>query len=97
MNFQDIKSIPELLTQVVLLLEETRETNRILKRKFKEKLESKKDVAEFLGVTPRTINNYIKEGKLKEGYHFNRKNDKLLVFTEVAILEFRDNLTKGIA
>ena len=64
--------------------------------KFLPPLTSKKEVAKFLGVTPRTINNYIEQGFLVDGVHFHRKNDKILVFIEDAILEFRDNRDKGL-
>ena len=57
---------------------------------------SKKEVAKFLGVTPRTINNYMALGILKDGYHFYRKSDRIIVFIESAIIEFRDNLHRGI-
>ena len=58
---------------------------------------TKKEVAKFLERSERTINNYIERGLLKEGYHFYRKNDKILVFIEDAISEFRRELHKGIA
>ncbi len=57
---------------------------------------TKEEVARLLHVTPRTINNYISQGYLKEGYHFKRKNAKVLVFIEDAILDFRDELSKGM-
>ena len=58
---------------------------------------TKKEVAKFLGRSERTINNYIERGLLKDGYHFHRKNAKILVFIEDAISEFRRELHKGIA
>ena len=57
----------------------------------------KKEVAKFLNRSERTINNYIERGLLKEGYHFHRKNAKIIVFIENAISEFRRELHKGIA
>lgn len=57
---------------------------------------TKEAVARFLNVTPRTINNYISQGYLKEGYHFKRKNAKVLVFIEDAIFSFRDEMSKGM-
>lgn len=64
--------------------------------KFLPPLTTKKEVAKFLDVTERTINNYIEQGYLKENKHFYRKNGKILVFIEDAILEFRDNRDKGM-
>jgi hypothetical protein len=58
---------------------------------------TKKEVAKFLGKSERTINNYIERGLLRDGYHFHRKNVRILVFIEDAISEFRRELHKGIA
>jgi len=84
------------------LLIELKETKSIVSTmsermaKFAPPLTSKKEVASFLNVTPRTINNYITQGYLKEGYHFKRKNAKVLVFIEDAIFSFRDEMSKGL-
>ena len=86
--FEYLELIPTLLQKM--------ETMEDRMTKFAPLLDNKKDVAKFLCVTPRTINNYIEQGYLKEGYHFYRKNAKVLVFIENAILEFRDNLSKGV-
>jgi len=59
-------------------------------------LTTKKEVAKFLGVTERTINNYIERGYLREGIHFKRKSAKVVVFIENAIFSFRDELAKGL-
>ena len=66
--FNNLELIPELLKTVKDL--------KILVNILKPELTTKRGVAMFLGVTERTINNYISEGKLIRGYHFNRKNDK---------------------
>ena len=59
---------------------------------------TKKEVAKFLNVSERTINNYIERGLLKEGIHFHKKNNaKMLVFIESAVFEFRDDLLRGLA
>lgn len=57
---------------------------------------TKREVAKFLNVTDRTINNYIAQGLLTEQHHFYRKNGKILVFIEDAIAEFKKELNKGI-
>lgn len=87
--FENLELIPQLLEKIISMEQRL--------KKFAPPLTSKKEVASFLNVTPRTINNYISNGYLKENYHFKRINDKMLVFIEEAILEFRDELHKGIA
>lgn len=86
--FENLELIPILLEKIVSMEQRL--------KKFAPPLTTKKEVASFLKVTPRTINNYISNGYLKENYHFKRKSDKIMVFIEEAILEFRDNLDKGI-
>jgi len=86
--FENLELIPELLKTIKTLEERL--------QKFTPPLVTKKEVAKFLGVTPRTLNNYISNGYLKEGYHFKRKNDKILVFIEDAIIEFRNKRDKGM-
>jgi len=86
--FENLELIPELLKTVKILEERL--------QKLTPPLVTKKEVAKFLDVTPRTLNNYISNGYLKEGYHFKRKNDKILVFIEDAIIEFRDKRDKGM-
>lgn len=85
--FENLELIPKLLQKIESMEERL--------SKLAPVLDNKKDVAKFLGVTPRTINNYIEQGYLKEDYHFFRKNGKILVFIESAVIEFRDNLSKG--
>jgi hypothetical protein len=85
--FENLELIPELL--------ETVKDLKILVNILKPELTTKRGVAMFLGTTERTVNNYITSGKLLEGYHFNRKNGKILVFIEDAVIEFKINRGKG--
>ncbi len=87
--FKNLELLPELLKEVSLISERM--------AKFAPPITSKKEVAKFIGRSESTINNYINRGLLKEGYHFNRKNGKILVFIEEAIVEFRNELSRGIA
>jgi len=87
--FEHLELIPELLATVKEMSERM--------AKYAPPLTSKKEVAKFLNKSERTINNYIESSLLKEGYHFTRKNGKILVFIEEAIFEFRNELHKGIA
>jgi len=91
MDFGILKNL-ELLPKILKLL------LQMLERmdKFAPPLTSKKEVARFLNVTTRTINNYIEKGYLVENKHFYRKSDRIMVFIEDAIFEFRDELQKGV-
>lgn len=57
---------------------------------------SKKEVADILNRSTRTVNRYMEEGLLIEGVHYVRKNDKMVTFIEDAILSFRDELERGL-
>jgi len=87
-DFENLKLIPELLAAVEQMSERM--------AKFAPPVTTKKEVAKFLGKSERTINNYITQGLLKEDYHFYRKNDRIIVFIESAISEFKEKLNKGI-
>lgn len=87
--FENLELIPKLLKQVELLADRM--------AKYAPPVTTKKEVAKLLNKTQRTINNYMSEGLLREGYHYHKKNGKMVVFIEDAILEFREILSKGIA
>jgi hypothetical protein len=87
-DFENLKLIPALVEQNKMLLDRL--------NKLVPPITTKKEVAKFLGKSERTINNYIELGYFREGQHFYRKNAKILVFIEDAILEFRDLRDKGI-
>jgi len=57
-------------------------------------LTTSKAVASFLGVSPRTIQLWVKQKKLLEGKHFFR-DGKRLVFIPAAILEIKNNPYAG--
>ena len=86
--FENLELIPDLLAAVQQMSERM--------AKFAPPLTSKKEVAKFLGKTERTINNYMSQGYLKDGYHYVHKSAKMIVFDEDAILEFRDKLSRGL-
>lgn len=87
--FENLELIPKLLATI--------ESMDARLKKFAPPLTTKQEVSKFLGKSERTVNNYITTGLLREGYHFHRKNVKILVFVEDAIIEFRDELHRGIA
>jgi len=57
-------------------------------------LTSTKAVASFLGVSPRTIQLWVKQKKLLDGTHYYR-DGKRLIFIPAAILELKNNPYKG--
>ena len=86
-DFKNLALIPALLKQV-------EEMSAIIK-KMMPPITTKKDVAKFLEKSEGTIGNYISNGLLKEGKHFYRKNGRMLVFVESAVIEFRKELLTG--
>jgi len=57
-------------------------------------LTTSKAVANFLGLSVRTIQLWIKQKKLQEGKHYYR-DGKRIVFIPAAILELKNNPYKG--
>jgi len=57
-------------------------------------LTNTKAVASFLGVSPRTIQLWVKQKKLQDGKHYYR-DGKRLVFIPAAVLELKNNPYKG--
>jgi len=88
-DFKNLALIPNMLKQI-------EEMSNALK-KLMPPITSKKEVAKFLGRSESTINSYITQGLLVEGRHFSRKNGKMLVFVESAVIEFRKELLTGTA
>ena len=87
-SFENLALIPQLLLKINNLEERL--------SKLVPPITSKKEVARYLNVSERTINNYIAQGLLKNDYHFYRKNGKILVFIEDAIAEFKKEMSRGI-
>ena len=85
-NVEDFLKIPQLISTINQLKEEV----ELLKIKALP-IDTKNRVALFFGKSTNTIDEWIRQGKLKEGEHFYRKNDKMLVFIEDAILKFAKN------
>ena len=55
---------------------------------------TQKDVAEYLGVTSRTIHNYIKSGKLQEGLHYSKCDGKTVFHTD-EIINFKKSQSES--
>lgn len=56
-------------------------------------LTTKKAIANFLEVTPLTVSNMIKDGRLKESEHYY-KDESSIVFIANAIIEYKINPPK---
>jgi len=81
--FNNLELIPKLMQHIESLENKLMRIEQVIAPP----LTTKKGVASYFDVGPRTINNYITKGYLIEGTHFHRKNGKLL-FVEDAILNF---------
>jgi hypothetical protein len=57
-------------------------------------LTNKKNIANFLGVHPNTISNYIKNGTFKEGVHYTYLPKGKLTFIPLEIIDFKINKPK---
>ncbi len=86
--FENLAIIPKLLEKISSMEERL--------KKFTPPLTTKKEVANFINKSQSTVNRYMSQGLLIEGTHFYRKNGKILVFIEEAIIEFRLQLYKGL-
>lgn len=86
--FEYLELLPKLLSKIEKMEERM--------QKLAPPITSKKEVAKFLERSESTVNRYMSDGLLLEGQHYYRKNGKILVFIEDAIIEFRHNLSKGL-
>jgi hypothetical protein len=55
-----------------------------------------KDVAKLFGVTPRTVNNYIRESKLVKDKHYYIDHKGKTVFIPHAVMEFKKNVSEAV-
>lgn len=58
-------------------------------------LTTKKEVAKFLNVTPKTVDNYIKRKKLKENIHYTIEDDRV-IFNPSEIIKFKQQRYKKV-
>jgi len=86
--FENLELIPKLLNKIEAMEERL--------KKFTPPLTTKKEVAKFLNKSESTVNRYMGTGLLIDGKHFYRKNGKILVFIEEAVIEFRLQLDRGL-
>ena len=82
--------LEEILNQILQKLDE----QQALLQVTLNSLTTSKAVASFLGVSPRTIQLWVKQKKLQEGTHYYRDGKRLL-FIPASILELKNNPYKG--
>lgn len=98
MNLVDISAInliPEMLQSIKNLTLEVVELKKQLKPKYD--LSKRSNVLKYLEISESTLTRWIKEGILKEGYHFYRKtkgSKSIIIFVSGAIEEFKKEKTK---
>ena len=98
MNLVDISSInliPELLHKLDKLSNEIKELKQHLKPKYN--LTKRADVIKYLHISESTLARWLKEGELKEGYHYYREikgSKPIITFVSGAIEEFKKEKTK---
>ena len=81
------------LEDAILLILEKQERLEVMLDAILQITWSTKDVARYLNKSTKTIENYIKSGKLEEGKHFVRENKRLLFYPK-AIIDFKKDLLK---
>lgn len=84
--FENLELIPQLLDEIKNL------KSRL--DKFTPKLNNKKAVINFLDISSATYYNYINQDIIKENIHFYKKDGKI-IFIEDAIIDLRNNISKG--
>ena len=89
MNIEDFNN----LALIPKLLKKMEELEQRL-AKFTEPIDTRAKVAEYLGLCKQSITNYIADGTFTEGKHYYRKNGKILVFMEDAIVGYKRNRNK---
>lgn len=68
--FKNLELIPQLLDKVSLLEDKIKLLENNLIRN--PDLTKRKEVLQFLGISPSTLNNYMKDGRLKRGVHYTK-------------------------
>ena len=77
----------ELENTLKLLLEEMQKQS-LMQNLYFSNLTTRKQVAEFLGVCSKTIENYEKDGRFEDGVHYQRDEAGRLKYLPKGIVEF---------
>ncbi len=94
-DLNDISLIPRILKNLELLSIEISEIKQQLKPKYD--LRKRGDILKYLEISESTLSKYIKEGKLKQGYHYHRElkqSKSIIIFVSGAIEEFKKEKNK---
>lgn len=94
-NFNSINLIPEMVEQLKSLNREIELIKNHLEPKYN--LTKRSGVLRYLDISESTLSKYIKEGILKQGYHYHRqiKNNKsIIIYVSGAIEEFKKEIQK---
>ena len=90
--FENLELIPQLLEKISILEIKLQhlEENLIIPLD----LTNRKKVKTFLNISESTLNNMMKDGRLKQGKHYTKSiklNRTKIIFIESAIKEFKEN------
>ena len=90
--FENLELIPQLLEKISLLEKKSSHLEENLITPLN--LTNRNNVKKYLEISESTLNNMLKDGRLKQGKHFTKeiKNNRFrIVFVESAIKEFKEN------
>lgn len=91
LDLSNLQLIPQLLQELQILKDEIKRVNLKLDRKYD--LSRLRDVSLYLGVSIKTIYNYIDDGRFKKDVHYTKtiKNNNIkITFVESAIIKFKE-------
>lgn len=91
LDLTNLGLIPKLLEEIKYLQNEIQKINVKIDRKYD--LSRLRDVSIYLGVSIKTIYNYIDDGRFKKDIHYTKtiKNNNIkITFVESAIIKFKE-------
>ena len=89
-DFKNLELIPELLEKLSLLEERVKYLQDGLIKPLD--LTTRRNVRQYLQISESTLNNMFKDGRLKQGIHYQKvikKNRVRIIFNHNAIKEFK--------
>ncbi len=90
-DLKNLDLIPQLLQELQILKDEIKRVNLKLDRRYD--LSRLRDVSIYLGVSIKTIYNYIDDGRFKQNVHYMKtikNNNNKITFVESAIIKFKE-------
>ncbi len=94
-DFGVLDLLPKMLEKIESMENEIIELKQQLKPKYD--LTKRAGVMKYLNISNSTLNKYMKEGTLREGYHFYRQmkqSKSIITFVSGAIEEFKKEKNK---